>query len=614
MAEFFWPQRDSATAGDVNGPASSTNNAVVRFDGTTGKIIQDSVVIIGDVGAVTGVASLALPGGDVQTQIDTKVAKGGDTMTGLLTLSGDPSTPLQAATKQYVDSVAAGLDVKPSVVAATTANITLSGAQTLDGISVVATNRVLVKNQSAPAQNGIYIVAAGAWSRSTDMDSWLEVPGSFVFVEQGTLYADTAWVCTADSGGTLDTTAITWSQFAGAGTYTADGQGIELTGTQFSLELDGSTLNKSASGLKVANGGIGATQLGSLTSAELASKLSDETGSGAAVFATSPTLVTPALGTPASGVMTNVTGLPIDAGTVNTLPLNRGGTGQTTKAAAYDALSPLTTLGDVPYGGASGTGTRLAGNTVAKKYVMTQTGTGSGSAAPTWDFILDDGLNIVSFVDTTNLAGNVTLVVGDNNNRTYVASTTRDIVLPTTNIKKGMVIQIECRSLFELVIKSSAGTVLSVANSCNREASVTGGRVVLVALQDTPTTPAHWWVQDIYSYGSFTGTLTGCTTSPTQTFKYYRHNEMVTISPAGTLVAVSNTTACTITGMPTHIRPLSTRKIIAETQDSGVPNAGLWEIGTGGTITLRKDVSGGAFTASGNKGIGQGTEVSYTMV
>lgn len=146
----------------------------------------------------------------------------------------NPTNAQDAATKAYVDSVAAGLDVKPSVKCATTANITLSGTQTIDGVSAGVGDRVLVKNQTTQAQNGIYVVAAGAWSRATDMDSWGEVPGSFVFVEQGTTYADTAWVCTADTGGTLGTTAITWNQFAGAGTYTA-GTGLSLTGTQFAI-------------------------------------------------------------------------------------------------------------------------------------------------------------------------------------------------------------------------------------------------------------------------------------------------------------------------------------------------------------------------------------------
>lgn len=151
-----------------------------------------------------------------------------------ITNVAEPTLSTDAATKNYVDSVAQGLDVKASAVVATTANITLSGTQTIDGVAVVAGDRVLVKNQSTASQNGIYVVAAGAWTRSTDADTWAKLVSAFVFVEKGTVGADTGWVSTVDSGGTLGSTAVTFSQFSGAGTYTA-GTGLTLTGTQFSI-------------------------------------------------------------------------------------------------------------------------------------------------------------------------------------------------------------------------------------------------------------------------------------------------------------------------------------------------------------------------------------------
>jgi len=145
-----------------------------------------------------------------------------------------PSGANDIANKSYVDAVAQGLDPKASCVAATTANITLSGAQTVDGVALIAGDRCLVKNQTLSQNNGIYLVAAGAWTRATDMDTWAEVPGAFAFIETGTTQADTGWVCTSNAGGTLGTTPITWVQFAGVGSYTA-GTGLTLTGTQFSL-------------------------------------------------------------------------------------------------------------------------------------------------------------------------------------------------------------------------------------------------------------------------------------------------------------------------------------------------------------------------------------------
>lgn len=161
-----------------------------------------------------------------------------------LTSLADPVNAQDAATKNYVDNVAQGLDAKASCAYGTTGNVTLSGLATQAGgdwaSSLTAGDRVLVKNQSAPADNGIYVAAAGAWARSSDMDAWSEFPSAFTFVEGGTTLADTGWVCTADAGGTLGTTAITWVQFSGAGSYTA-GTGLTLSGTTFSITNTGVT-------------------------------------------------------------------------------------------------------------------------------------------------------------------------------------------------------------------------------------------------------------------------------------------------------------------------------------------------------------------------------------
>lgn len=132
-----------------------------------------------------------------------------------VTLMGDPTGAQDAATKFYVDSVAQGLTVKAACRAATTANTALAGLLTIDGVTLVAADRVLVKNQTLPENNGIYVAAAGAWSRALDMDSWTEVPSAFTFITQGTANAETGWVCTSDAGLVLGTDAINWSQFSG---------------------------------------------------------------------------------------------------------------------------------------------------------------------------------------------------------------------------------------------------------------------------------------------------------------------------------------------------------------------------------------------------------------
>jgi hypothetical protein len=175
----------------------------------------------------TGLAlKLNLSGGTLSGAL----AMGTNKITGL----GDPTNAQDAATKNYVDSVAQGLDVKASVRAATTANITLSGTQTVDGVALSVGDRVLVKDQSTQADNGIYLVASGSWTRTTDADAWTELPGAFVFVEGGTVNDNSGWVCTVAAGGTLGSTAITFEQFSGAGQITA-GAGMTKTGNTLNV-------------------------------------------------------------------------------------------------------------------------------------------------------------------------------------------------------------------------------------------------------------------------------------------------------------------------------------------------------------------------------------------
>lgn len=119
-------------------------------------------------------------------------------------------------------AAAAGIKWKNSVKAATTADITLSGEQTIDGIALVAGDRCLVKNQSDASENGIYQVSASAWSRTFDLDDWLEIPSASVSVEEGSTNADTSWNCTADQGGTLETTDINWALINLNNTYSKD--------------------------------------------------------------------------------------------------------------------------------------------------------------------------------------------------------------------------------------------------------------------------------------------------------------------------------------------------------------------------------------------------------
>jgi hypothetical protein len=154
---------------------------------------------------------------------------------------GTPDQADHAATKAYVDSIAEGLHIHESVVAATTGNINITNdlqlGDVIDGVTLANTNRVLVKNQTAPAENGIYVVQpSGAAIRATDFDAAAEVDGGdFVFVTGGNTQADTGWVQTAETVVTIGSDPISFTQFSGAGTFLA-GNGLELNGNIFSID------------------------------------------------------------------------------------------------------------------------------------------------------------------------------------------------------------------------------------------------------------------------------------------------------------------------------------------------------------------------------------------
>ena len=202
--------------GSETATVTVTNTGVTALAGTANQITAS-----GSTGSIT----LSLPSAV--------------TFPGTVTLNADPSNDLHAATKQYVDSVAQGLDVKASVKVATTVTGTLATAfangSVVDGVTLVTADRILIKNQSTGSENGIYTVnATGAPTRASDMDVASDFPSSFTFVEQGTLNADTGWVCTNNLV-VVGTTDIVFAQFSGAGTYTA-GNGLSLSGGSFSID------------------------------------------------------------------------------------------------------------------------------------------------------------------------------------------------------------------------------------------------------------------------------------------------------------------------------------------------------------------------------------------
>lgn len=371
-------------------------NSGTTFDGSTAKTITiDSTVatltgiqtltnksMSGSSNTFTNIPNSALTNSSL-TIGTTSISLGGTSLTlgGLtsVTVTQDPVSDLQLATKQYVDSVAQGLNAKAACVYGTTGDITLLGLATQAGgdwaSSLTAGDRILVKNQLLSQFNGIYVAASGAWTRSTDMDTWTEVPSSFVFIEDGTTLSDTGWVTTANVGGTINVTPMPWVQFSGAGTYTA-GTGLTLTGTQFSITNTAVTAASYGSASQVATFTVnsqGQLTLAANTSIAINGNQITSGTVGSAYI---------------SGSYTGITGVgTLTAGTWNasTIDVGYGGTNLT----SY-------TTGDMIYASSSSVLSKLGIGT--NGYIMTSSGT-----APQWT-----NPTSISINTATNLAGGTT--------------------------------------------------------------------------------------------------------------------------------------------------------------------------------------------------------------
>lgn len=264
--------------------AGLANNAYNISGGTPGQLLyqsnvgETSKVATGTSGQLLVSNGIAAPSWNTITAADVGAVAldGSSVMTGDLWMNynqvkgvGTPTSNNDAANKAYVDSVATGLKIKAACVAASTANVTLSGSATVDGVALNNLDRVLIKNQTDATTNGIYSVnTSGAWSRTTDADTWSELVGATVFITGGSVNINTTWACNISAGGNFGEN-ITFVQFGASTTYTA-GTGLTLAGSQFSLTTP----------VSVANGGSGVATLtgilkGNGTSAFSAATASD---------------------------------------------------------------------------------------------------------------------------------------------------------------------------------------------------------------------------------------------------------------------------------------------------------------------------------------------------
>jgi len=285
-----------------------------------------------------------------------------------------PTDAAHIATKGYVDAARQGLDVKQSVRVATTAAINLSSdlnnGDTIDGVTLVTGDRVLVKNQSTALENGIYVVtASGAASRSSDANGTADTgelkSGTFTFVEEGTVNSDKGFVVSTNGTITVDTTGIAWTQFSGAGSFTS-GDGLSQDGNTIHVNVTANRTAIVADAIDIASTYVGQssiTTLGTITTGTWDATTVAVTAGGTGVESFTDNGVVYGNGTSALDVTSAGTehqvlragsgGVPafgaVDlsqtAATTNSLLISRGGTNASTEATARTNLAAGGTQG-----------------------------------------------------------------------------------------------------------------------------------------------------------------------------------------------------------------------------------------------------------------------------
>jgi len=329
--------------------------------------------------------------------IDAKLPKAGGTMSGNINMDNNsitglpaPTNASDAANKGYVDGNLAGLSWKNAVVAAGTGNLDLDGLETLDGVSCVAGDRVLVMNQTAPAENGIYIVSASAWSRAEDFDSLTpidEVNGAAVYVEEGgATYGDNGYTVTSTVN-TLGTDPVVFTQFNGASAITA-GTGLIKTGNTLDVNLGAGIgeLPSDEIGVEVYTaGGLFNTVDGSSESTNTAAKLSVKLD--------------------ASTLTLSSSGLKVSDATINSISTNATNIGNETTRASGVESNIQDELDDTQTGAGLGTDGSYTAD-ASSDYIQ------SATSLHNADSLLDDQIKANADAITT-LSGNSSIAIDD---------------------------------------------------------------------------------------------------------------------------------------------------------------------------------------------------------
>jgi hypothetical protein len=277
-----------ATPYTLNLPASDgTNGAILVTNGGGQLSFETSLFGVASIG---GAADLTINAGGANGNVFLA-----PTGAGVINASGSRLTNLSlptdnsdATSKAYVDSVAAGLKPKEQAVAATTADVNLSsgGLLTVDGVTLLAGQRVLVRAQTLPEQNGIYEAGAGAWTRTADANTFAELVGATVFIAGGSTNIGKTFLCDSPAGGTIDVDPVIWITFSsGVGTvtsvgltmpgpFTVGGSPVTTSGN-FSVTLNTQLANRVFAG--PVSGGAAAPTFRALSAADIPVALSSHT-------------------------------------------------------------------------------------------------------------------------------------------------------------------------------------------------------------------------------------------------------------------------------------------------------------------------------------------------